>query len=463
MGALTRRGRAAVLAAALSTGLVLAGCASDDDGQEEQTAGGTWPGADLSECADLGQLETFGDLTGRSVDVYTSILPPEQEAHEQSYELFTTCTGAEVNYEGSDQFETQLVVRVKAGNAPDIAYIPQPGLLNTVVSSGEVAEAPSATADNVDEWFGEDWKGYGTVDGTFYAAPLGANVKSFVWYSPKAFTENGWTIPETWDDMLALSDDIAASGTKPWCAGIESGEATGWPATDWLEDAVLRDAGAETYDEWVNHDIAFNDDAIAGALDRVGGILKNDKYVNGGFGDVDSIATTAFQDGGLPILKGTCALHRQASFYAAQWPEGTDVSEDGDVFAFYLPTTNEDNGKPVLGGGEFVAAFDSRPEVQAFQTYLSTDVWANEKAKATPGGGWVSANTGLDIANLGSPIDQLSAQILQDPEAVFRFDGSDQMPSAVGAGSFWKEMTSWVTGRSTADALENIENSWPSS
>ncbi len=448
----------AVLAAA---GLVLSGCAKDDSGSGgTNTAGGTSPGKGKPECA---QLEQFGDLTGTTVSVYTSILPPEQQAQEASYEVFTECTGAKVSYEGSDQFETQLVVRVKAGNAPDIAYIPQPGLLKTVVSSGQVVAAPQPTADNVDKWWGEDWKAYGSVDGTFYAAPLGANVKSFVWYSPKMFKENGWDVPQTWDDMLALSDKIAATGIKPWCAGIESGEATGWPATDWLEDAILRVKGADYYDQWVNHEIPFNDQGVADSLDLVGGILKNDKYVNGGFGDVNSIATTAFQDGGLPILKGECALHRQASFYAAQWPEGTKVTEDGDAFAFYLPTVNEDNGKPVLGGGEFVAAFADRPEVQAFQTYLSSDVWANEKAKATPGGGWVSANTGLDINNLGSPIDKLSAETFQDPEAVFRFDGSDQMPSAVGAGAFWKEMTAWITGESTGDALKNIEDSWPSS
>ncbi len=454
----TQKGLATIAVIAMSS-LGLAACASDDGGSSNEVSGDA-PGAGKPECA---QLEQFGDLTGKSVSLYTSILPPEQEAHETSYQVFTDCTGAEVKYEGSDQFETQLVVRVKAGNAPDVAYIPQPGLLKTVVSSGSVVEAPQPVSDNVDEFFGEDWKSYGTVDGTFYAAPLGANVKSFVWYSPTMFADNGWTVPETWDDMIKLSDEMAAKGTKPWCAGIESGEATGWVATDWMEDAVLRDAGADVYDQWVNHEIPFNDPAIADSLDRVGGILKDPKYVNGGFGDVNSIATTAFQDAGLPILKGDCGLHRQASFYAAQWPEGTTVAEDGDVFAFYLPTTNEDNGKPVLGGGEFVAAFDDRPEVQAFQTYLSSDIWANEKAKATPGGGWVSANTGLDINNLTSPIDKLSAETLQDPEAVFRFDGSDQMPSAVGAGSFWKQMTAWITGESTSDALKNIEESWPAS
>ena len=142
-------------------------------------------------------------------------------------------------------------------------------------------------------------------------------------------------------------------------------------------------------------------------------------------------------------------MMRQANFYAANWPKGTDVSENGDVFAFYLPATNEQYGKPVIGGGEFVTAFSDRPEVQAFQTYLSSDTWANEKAKATPDGGWVTANTGLDINNIVSPIDKLSATVFQDKDAVFRFDGSDQMPGAVGAGSFWKEMVSWITGQST--------------
>ena len=135
--------------------------------------------------------------------------------------------------------------------------------------------------------------------------------------------------------------------------------------------------------------------------------------------------------------------------------------EDGDVFAFYLPTVDESKGRPVLGGGEFVAAFSDRPEVKAFQTYLSSPEWANAKAKATPGGGWVSANKGLDVNNLKSPIDKLSYETLADEKAVFRFDGSDLMPAAVGSGTFWKGMTNWITGADTKSQLDMIEKSWP--
>ena len=159
-----------------------------------------------------------------------------------------------------------------------------------------------------------------------------------------------------------------------------------------------------------------------------------------------SVASTEFTDAGLPILKGDCAMHRQASFYAANWPEGTDVSEGGDAFAFYLPPASEEFGSPVLGGGEFVTAFSDAIEVQALMTYISGGEWVNEKGKATPNGGFVSANKNLDIANVASPIDKTSVEILQNPDAVCRFDGSDLMPGAVGAGSFWKGMTAWIGG-----------------
>jgi alpha-glucoside transport system substrate-binding protein len=455
MRSTTARRRLASLATLLTVGLVLAACGDDSD---NSSAGGKSPGEGKSECQGL---TSFGDLTGKKVSVYTSIVAPEDKSQKDSYKLFTECTGAEVTYEGSREFEAQLVVRVKSGNPPDIAYVPQPGLLATLVTdTKKVVAAPQSVSENVDEFWGQDWKTYGTVDGKFYAAPLGANVKSFVWYSPEMFKMKGWAVPKTWDEMMVLSDKIAATGMKPWCFGIESGDATGWPLTDVIEDAVIRDSGPDIYDDWVAHKIPFNDPQIEKSVDRVGAILKNEDYVNGGIGDAKSIATTAWTDGGFPILENKCALMKQANFYAAQWPKGTDVSENGKVFAFYLPTTNDKFGDPIVGGGEFVTAFDDRPEVRAFQTYLSTDTWANEKAKATPEGGWVSANKGLDVANLVSPIDKLTAETLQNPDAVFRFDGSDQMPGAVGAGSFWKEMTSWITGQSTKETLDKIESSW---
>ena len=448
----SRRSRAA----AGLVGLALAATACGTGGSSSPQAEGD-PDATLPPgCEDYAE---YAGSSGTTVSMYTSIRDIEADRYVQSFEEFEKCTGIDIAYEGSGEFEAQLNVKVQGGNAPDLAFIPQPGLLQRFVQAGEVVEPPQGVVDNVEEFWSEAWRDYGSVDGTLYAAPMGANVKSYVWYSPKQFEEAGYEVPTTLDELRTLTEEIAASGTKPWCAGIESGDATGWPATDWVEDMMLRTAGPETYDQWVNHEIPFDDPAVVEAVDAVGEILKNPEYVNGGFGDVRSIATTSFQDAGLPILDGECFLHRQASFFANQWPEGTDVSENGDVFAFYLPSEDE-GSKPVLGGGEFVAAFADRPEVQKVQTYLSSDEYANTKAAI---GDWISANEGLDLANVENPIDRLSVETLQDPGAEFRFDGSDLMPAAVGAGSFWQGMTEWINGAETEEVLSNIEESWPSS
>jgi alpha-glucoside transport system substrate-binding protein len=444
----------AALAGTVGVGLVFGLAACGDSGDSDEGSGTTASAAAI-DCA---QFTSFGDLKGKTVTVYTSIVTPEDKPQIDSYKPFEQCTGATVKYEGDKAFETQVLVRAKAGNPPDIAYVPQPGLLKQLVATGRAVEAPQQVSANTDKFWGKDWKAYGSVDGKFYAAPLGANVKSLVWYSPSEFKDSNYTVPTTLAELKTLSDKMVADGKKPWCAGIASGEATGWPITDWMEDMMLRLSGPDKYDEWVAHKIPFNGPESTAALDAVGQYLKNPAYVNGGYGDIKSIATTTFQDGGLPIVDGACSLHRQANFYAANWEKGTKVAEDGDVFAFYLPGQDA-NTKPVLGGGEFTLAFANRPEVQAFQTYLSTDTWANAKAKISQG--WVSANKGLDVNNLSSPIDKLSAGILQDPKAVFRFDGSDQMPAAIGSNAFWKQATSWITGQDTKTTVDNIEKAWP--
>ncbi|QIK82272.1 ABC transporter substrate-binding protein [Sanguibacter sp. HDW7] len=469
----TRKSTIAVSAIAASLLLALSACAPDpaDPGKTTGTGTGTGsaaPTADVKPgCEDYA---VYGDLSGKTVSIYTSIVELEGEDQKESYKQFEECTGATIDYEGSREFEDQLPIRIEAGNAPDIAYLPQPGLLKTLVANypGKVIAASEGTAANVDKFFSPSWKDYGTVDGTFYAAPLGANMKSFVWYNPGIFTEKGYAIPTTWDEMLALTDKIAADypDSKPWCAGIESGGATGWPATDWVEDVMLRTAGPDVYDKWVSHEIPFNDPQVVAALDAVGAILKDPARVNGGFGDVKSIATTPWTDGGLPIIpeEGAapkCFLHRAANFYQNNWPKGTTVAEDGDVFAFYLPGKTADD-KPVLGGGEFVAAFRDAPEVAAFQAFLASDTWANAKAKATEGGGWVSANSGLDVNNLATDFDKLAASVLGDKNSVIRFDASDLMPAEVGAGSFWKEMVKFFSEDKSSQAVADaIEKTWP--
>ncbi|MWB97621.1 ABC transporter substrate-binding protein [Agromyces seonyuensis] len=447
-----RRGAWAAVAGAAVIGLALTGCTGD---AAEQDA------ADV----DCGDYEDYGTFDGAEVTISGTILDLEADRLVESWSDFQTCTGISIEYQGSSEFEAQIAVLAEGGNAPDIGIVPQPGLLNRLVAGGWAIPASEPVVANIDEFWDPIWKEYATVDGTTYAAPLMASIKGYVWYSPTEFEEAGYEIPTTLDELSDLSATIAAdSGHKPWCVGLESGEATGWPGTDWIEDYMLRLHGPEVYDQWVTHEIPFNDPMVAEAFDAVGEYLKNEDMVNGGIGDVSTQISEAFQTAGLPILDGECSLHHQASFYETFWnPDGGDentVASDGSVFGFLLPPVDADSGMAVTGGGEFPVAFRDAEEVEAVRAYLSSDTWANNRVSL---GGVISANKGVDPENASSELLVQSIEILQDPETTFRFDGSDLMPGAVGADSFWKGIVSWVGGEDTQTVLDTIEATWPSS
>jgi alpha-glucoside transport system substrate-binding protein len=443
---------AAVGVAALAT---VAGCSSGSGTTTPSSTGPTLTG----NCA---QYQAYAGHSGSTVTMFGSILSPESDSLNKSWAEFQTCTGITIQYTGSNSFEQDLPVKVNGGNAPNLAIIPQPGLLQQMVATGTVKKPPAGTVANEANW-NAAWKGYGSVNGAFYAAPMSANMKSLVWYSPTYFKDNGYTVPTTWADMMALSAKMASNMTgtaKPWCGGIGSGTATGWPATDWLEEVVLGTFGGQVYDDWISHKVKFSDPQIQTAMKTVADWLQNPAWVNGGVGNVQTIATTTFQDAGLPILKNQCGMLQQASFYEAQWPKGTKVAADGDVFAFKLPAVDSSITNPVEGGGEFVTAFADDPATQSVQNYLSSPQWANSRIKVAPG--WVSANEKVDQSLYTDPVDQLSAKYLADSTATFRFDASDAMPAAVGAGAEWTAMVDWFgSGKSIKDVAAEIDAAWP--
>jgi alpha-glucoside transport system substrate-binding protein len=334
---------------------------------------------------------------------------------------------------------------------------PQPGLMRSHIEKGYLAQPPADVAAHISD-FAEGWDVYASsADGTIYGLPGRSSVKSMVWYSPSMFADGGYTIPETLEDLTALSDQIVADGGTPWCIGAESGVATGWVLTDWVEDFMMRINGGEVYDQWVNHEIPFNDPQVKAAVDAVGAIVKNPDYL-GGDNNVKAIATTKFQDGGLPILTGDCYMHRQASFYVGSWPEGTNVAPDGDVWYFYLPSP-ADGPKFMLGAGDIYAAATDKPESFDVVRYTASPEYqtaiANSRNELGP-------NKFIDLASIEDPFLKSVFELQQTGE-VFRFDGSDLMPGAVGAGTFWTEITAWVTGGDTDTMLDNIEASWPAS
>jgi alpha-glucoside transport system substrate-binding protein len=258
--------------------------------------------------------------------------------------------------------------------------------------------------------------------------------------------------------MTALADKMAADKKIAFCGGLGSGGATGWPATDWVEQMVLREHGSAVYNGWVNHTVKFSDPRIVSSMEKVAAWMQNPKWV----GNVKGIATTTFQDAGKGIPTGGCMMLQQASFYGNIIAEsGATISPTGDAFAFYLPALNSKVTVPVVGGGEFTAAFSSRPEVQAVQAYLSSATFATSRVQMD---NWISANSGVPLSAYKNAVDKLSATYLSNPKSTFGFDASDLMPAAVGAGSEWREFTAWFgEGKSIADVVKAIDASWPKS
>jgi len=415
----------------------------------------------LAGCAEGGAEGEGGGEGKTTVRISGGITGGEADALNESFAQFTEDTGIAVEYTGDKAFEGNIVTKVTGGDAPDIAIVPQPGLLKTLVETGKVLPAPEAVETAVDENWSPDWKQYGTFDDTFYAAPMLANLKGYVWYSPKQFAEWGVEVPKTWDEMISLTDTIVqTTGGPAWCAGFASDAASGWPGTDWIEDLVLRQSGPEVYDQWVAGEVKFTDPEIKEAFDAVGEILLNPEYVNAGYGDVKSINATAFGDVAAAVASGDCALTHQASFLSAnfldvQTAEGETpvVAPDGDVYAFLTPSYTEGELQ-IEGGGEFVAAFSDDESTQQVLEFMASPEFADARVEL---GGVISANKNADPSLASSEFLQEAMTTLQDETTVFRFDASDLMPSTVGQGSFWKGMVDWIDGKDTETVLSDIQ------
>ena len=432
------RGRR-LLAVAGLLAIVLAACAEDSDNGDD--GGGSGGG-------ETGTLKISGPETGSEADGFT-----------EAFASFTEDTGIEVDYTGSRDFETQIRVAAEGGDLPDLAVIPQPGLVRDLAD--KITPVPKDVLDAHEDEFNEYLWELVTVDGDILGVPNKADVKSVVWYSPKVFKDKGYKVPETWDAMIELQNEMKADGIAPWCIGIESGDATGWPLTDWMEDIMLRLHGPDVYDQWVAHEIPFNDPKVEAAAKEVEEIwFANGNVLNGR----QSIASTGFQQAGLPIAEGKCGMHRQANFYGAQFKEKGNLTfgEDGDVNVFYLPTMSDKFGKVLLSGGTYVVAFNDNENTLEALEFLASPEYANARNEAKKGG-FLSPNSKHDTSLYADDLDRTLAELLVESETV-RFDGSDNMPSAVGSGSFWKEGTNWVLGQGDLKTfLGNVESSWPKS
>ena len=428
------------LAAAVALGA--SACLSDSGSSDSGSGGGTKSG-------------------DKNVEIVFGFGGDQSKGFQQSLQQFQQQSGIKIKFtEASQSFDTLIRTRVRANNFPDIALFPQPGILKDFVKQGKMTDL--STQLDVNKLQADYVPGTldaGEVDGKFYGAPISYNLKSLVFYPKRAWAAKGYQIPQTQQELTDLTNKIKADGTTPWCMGMESSSATGWVATDWIEANLLEEAGPDTYDKWVNHEIPFDDPAVKKAAQDFESLVLADGNVLGGR---KQTVSNAFSTSANPMFNNPpkCFLHRQGNFITQSgfFPKGVVADIDNQVGVFQYPGQTADS-KPMLGGGDLAAVFNGKDDdTKQVMAYLTGPDYPGYSEKA----GFLSPRKDFPVSKYESKLTQQIAG-LGSKATVFRFDGSDQMPGAVGSGSFWKGMVAWVSGQKDLDtALKDIESSWPS-
>jgi alpha-glucoside transport system substrate-binding protein len=421
--------------------LVAAACAADEEG-------GDGGGAD--ESANTGSVTVFNAMEPEEADALQGVID----------DMINADADYTAELEASADFEEQAQIRIQGGNPNDIMMFPQPGTVKELAASGDAIALEDLGFDiaELEETFGEYFMSLGEFEGKHYGYPTNINLKSMIWYPKDDFDKAGYEVPTTFDELIALSDQIKADGGTPWCVGFESGSATGWPATDWMEDIMLRTAGPEVYDQWVTHEIPFNDPAVVEAGEIFGEVMFTEGYVLGG---AEQTTSVAFGDAPAPMFDDPpkCWLHRQASFINAFFPEGVEAGVDYDWFPF--PPIDQEG---TLFAGELSVVFRNAPEVREF-----LEAFGGEEVQCAQGGiqatSRISPNINVGPDCYANDLLAGASEVLTEALAAGtgRFDASDLMPAAVGSGSFWAGMVQYLQEGpdSLQTVLDDIEASWP--
>ncbi|NLX09641.1 MAG: carbohydrate ABC transporter substrate-binding protein [Chloroflexi bacterium] len=376
---------------------------------------------------------------------------------ENMVQPFVEETGCTIEVESTRDLVPVLTTRVEAGNPPDVAGIPSFGAIQTFIDEGDVFPLDFLDVERMQSQFGEVWMELGSVDGTLYGVFPRAALKSLIWYNPKALEAGGYAVPTSWDELLETCDQMLDDGVSCFAVGLESGAASGWPATDWVEDIMLRTAPLEAYDNWVSHGIPWTGDEVRGAWETFGEIAGNGDYLYGG-----SAGTLSTNFG-----ESVCALftdppsayfHRQASFiqsFIADCPGG-DALVPGEDFDFFLfPEIDPEFGNPGLGSADLFVMFNDSEGARALMDFLTQpDVLAGW---LEGGGSGIATNLEFPLDAYPDPLSRRAAEALAQVDA-FRFDASDQMPGDVNQ-AFWTGTLNFVQNPGDIDSiLQSIED-----
>lgn len=379
----------------------------------------------------------------------------EQDSFKATVAPFKQQTGITVNVESTRDLNAQLTTRLRGNNPPDIAILPNPGKMQELASQHKLIALDSfLNMSQIRSQYASTWIDLGSYNSKLYAIFYKAANKGTVWYNPKQFTAGGYSTPGTWQDMINLSNTIAGKGRYPWSMGVESGAASGWPATDWIAQIYLNQAGPDMYDKWVAHKIPWTDPSIKTAFQTYGAIVGGKHYINGA---PQSILATNF----LPASYGPFKSPPDSyMYYLGDFTEGFITAQfktlqpETDFNFFPFPTINTQFQGAVTGGADVVVAMKDNDAVRKLVAYLAT---ADAQTIWVKRGGFTSVNKSVDLGVYPDPVAKSSARMIT-ATSIFRFGAGDLMPSAVQA-AFWKGMLTFIADQTQIDSvLGSIES-----
>lgn len=379
----------------------------------------------------------------------------EQDSFKAAIAPFKSRTGIDVKIIATRDVDAQLTILLRGNNPPDIAILPNPGKMQQLASQNKLIPLNSMVDMNqIHSDYASAWTDLGSYNGKLYAIFYKAANKGTVWYNPGQFQTNKYTPPATWQDMITLSNTIAASGKYPWTIGVESGAASGWPATDWVAEIYLNQSGPDMYDKWVTHKIPWTDASIKSAIQMFGQIAGGNHYINGA---PQSILATGFEPASYGPFKTPPDSYM---YYLGDFTQGFITKQfktlkAGTDFNFFpFPTINTQYQGAITGGADVVVAMKDSDAVHQLVKYLATaeaqSIWVKR-------GGFTSVNKSVSVDAYPDAVAKASAQMMTSA-STFRFGAGDLMPSQVQS-AFWKGMLTFIQDQSKLDSvLSTIES-----
>ncbi|WP_421735199.1 ABC transporter substrate-binding protein [Cellulomonas sp.] len=385
------------------------------------------------------------ELSGEHVDVVGLWSGPEYDAFATVASAWEEDTGAVVDWRGSRDIARDLATRLEADNPPDLAVLPNPGLLHDLADEGALVPLD---ADRFDQDYSPAWLDLGSDGSELFGVFAKVSSKATVWYSPPTFAAGGYAVPSTWDDLTALADRMVADGRTPFSVVAPKGPGSGWALTDWVAQLVLGACGPEVYDRWVAAEIPWTDDCVRGAFDRFVAIVGTPGYVLGG---TDGILTTSDADGILPLYTDppSAPMYPMASFAQGFITSAYPDLVPGDGYDWFpFPAVDPEHADAITVGGDVVVLMTDTPAGRSFLTFLAG---ADAQAAWVELGGYTSANRDVPPDAYSDPVALSIADQLTQAD-VTRFGAGDLMPAEVQR-AWWAGMLDLVEDPTTLDAL----------